>query len=146
MSLSVRPEQLPVQLTSGIFLLTLPLVGYHFSSLSRPSLAFPGLHSRCYPSCSSHVVTPQRERCPGRIPTGSRGDEAWKHRQSKGTELPQVLSAGQPEEPKSGDRAKTWNPEITPGLHCCFSVMKTFLLEFLLLLLLDSMPYTVIKS
>lgn len=47
---------------------------------------------------------------------------------------------------KLGRGTRHRGPEITSSLYCCFNVMETFILKFLVLLSLDSMLYRVIKS
>lgn len=64
----------------------------------------------------------------------------------KGLNCPKCFQMDNQKSQKVGTGTRHGNPEITSGLYCCFNVMETFLLEFLVLLPLDSVPYTVIKS
>lgn len=47
--------------------------------------------------------------------------------QKERSELPQVLSDGQPEDQKMGSGTRHGRLDITSGLYCCFSIMETFL-------------------
>lgn len=97
-----------------LLLLTLPVLLYHFFPLFNTKTQLPPpFIPDAYPSSSSNVVATQSEQWPGSYekPIRSGGVKTWERSNwEKRTELPQVLSDGQPEEPKSGERDKTQRP------------------------------------